>query len=206
MNIIFLVPVISLSFCLIIFFYFRWYIKRRTSASELLAEHKEEAYRVITEINAVTERNILLVEDSIKKLKALLDDTDKRIAVYVRELERSRASEDLYKGLRSGIRAALKTEVEPPAVQSSPAAQLSSVSPHLTLVRPESDGSVARPADQQLPLPQPEVSKPQSQKQLLAEIEDFASQGLSSREIASRIGLSITEVDFALNLLRRKKS
>ena len=206
MNIVYIVLLISLAFNLFMFFYFRWYVKRRTTASVLLPEYRTEVHRLIAEIDAVTDRDSLLVEDRIRKLKELLDDTDKRISVYVKELEKSRAGEALYTNLGKGIRAALRTEADP--VQSSPqgvdqnarlqqAPALSAIRPNIEVV-PQVTPAVAVPPEiQQVRL------KPPSKRQIRASIDLLANEGVTPEEIASRLDISIAEVDLAMNLRRK---
>jgi hypothetical protein len=188
MNIAFFVSAFCFAFCLFMFFYFKWYIKRRTAAEELLAEYRSEVYRLIAEIDSATDRDSLLVEDRIKTLKALLDDTDKRIAVYVRELDRSRTGEALYSSLGRGIRAALIPQA--PAVMPAPPAG-----------KPPAAVEAA-PTAQPAP-PAETVPEGPSKQQIRDQIAGLAGQGLSPAEIASRLNLSLSEVDLALNLLGR---
>jgi hypothetical protein len=103
------VSIVSLSLCISGFFFLRWYISQRTDAGRLLEEYRDEVYRLITEIDGATDRDSRLVEERIKNLRTLLDDTDKRISVYTRELQRSRNSEAIYKNLGRGIREALES-------------------------------------------------------------------------------------------------
>jgi ATP/maltotriose-dependent transcriptional regulator MalT len=171
MNAFFFISIINLAICFIIFFYLKWYIKRRTSAEEILTKYRTEVYGLIGEIDSATDRDSMLVEDRIKKLKTILEEADKRISVYARELERSRSGEALYKSLGRGIRAALKTE-EPP------------YAPPL----PESPPPTAEP----------------SRRKIRSQIETLAFQGVSQHEIASRLNISLSEVDLALNILGTK--
>jgi len=200
MNIVYFVLIISVSFNFFIFFYFKWYIKRRTSSSALLPEHRTEINRLIADIDAATDRDSLLVEERIKKLKEILDDTDKRISVYVKELDKSRAGEALYTNLGRGIRAALKTEAPPVQNQSAP----------LSAARPDTILKTPAPLQQTLPLETPsntqtaEPAKPPSKRQIRAQIDLLANEGVSPEEIASRLDISIAEVDLAMNLRRRK--
>ena len=162
---------LSLALCLVLFFYLRWYVRRRTGAEELLAEYRTEVRRLIAEIDAATDRDSQLVEERIKNLKSLLDDTDRRIAVYVRELERGRAGEALYSSLGRGIRAALDTR---------------------------------KPVRE--PAPMPEIPPPEETESggLRRQIAVMAAQGLTPAEIASRLDLSLSEVDLALKLRGRR--
>ena len=173
------------------FFYLKWYIKRRTATEELLAEYRKETYKLIAEIDAATDRDFLLVEERKKTLKALLDDTDKRIAVYLRELERSRSGEALYTSLGRGIRAALHTPQAPVSTPASP------IQPAAENIPPaESKAPTAVQSAEAIP------ERP-SKQQIRAQIAGLAAEGLSPSEIASRLDLSLSEVDLALNLLGR---
>ena len=202
MNIAYIISITCLAFCLFFFFYFKWYIKRRTSNKEIFAEYQAEAYRLIAEINSVTDRNVQLVEDRIKQLKAVLDDTDRRIAVYARELDRSRTGEALYTSLGRGIRAALKTQAEPAPLKDAPAAEAqrtaAAVQSTLAAAPPSVKPAAAPPAEQ--------VPKTPSKRQIRAQIEVLVNEGLAPGEIASRLGISLAEVDLAMNLMRRSKN
>ncbi|MCL1954777.1 MAG: hypothetical protein FWF68_08250 [Spirochaetes bacterium] len=192
------------------FFYFKWYIKRRTSVLGQLEEYRTEVYRLIAEINAVTDRDSQLVEDRIEKLRAVLDETDKRISVYVKELEKSRTGEALYASLGRGIRAALNnTDVKPPP-------QLSAVRPNVEVQQQLFSAPLEKtPLSQSSQVTSPvqsavqggaQVQKPSSKRQIRASIDLLANEGLPPAEIASRLDISIAEVDLAMNLRRRKKS
>ena len=177
------------------FFYFKWYIKRRTAAEELLAEYRAEVYGLIAEIDNAADRDSLLVEDRIKNLKALLDDTDKRISVYLRELDRSRTGEALYASLGRGIRAALNTS---PVSAPPPPAQTVSAE-NIPPAESETD-SAGQPVP---PVESISADENPSKQQIRAQIAGLAAQGLSPGEIASRLDLSLSEIDLALNLLGR---
>ena len=217
MNITYFILIISLAFCFFMFFYFKWYIKNRTSASGLLPEYRNEVNKLIVEINAVTDRNLSIVEGKIKELKDILEETDKRIAVYARELEKSRKGEELYTQLGRGIRAALKTPVDSSQIAAQQAASLQTAAqtalPQLSIVRP----SIEVLPHLYLPFEQPDVKKTQeppaqtphlhvvkSKKQIRAHIDLLLNEGLPPEKIASQLGISIAEVDLTMNLRRRK--
>jgi len=208
-NINYIVLLICAAFCLFMFFYFKWYIKHRTSASGLLPEQRAEINRLIAELDFVTERNVLLVEDKIKKLKEILDDTDKRISVYVKELEKSRTGEALYTNLGRGIRAALKTEAETAQGSLNGAVQQSAQqsAPVLSSVRPsiEEKPQVPSAGEMQDGQTQQAKQKPQSKRQIRASIDLLANEGLPADKIASRLDISIAEVELAMNLRRKSK-
>jgi len=190
--------VISLCLCVAGFFFFRWYIERKTAARELLADYRAEVYRLIAEIDAAADRDSLLVEERIKTLKSILEDTDRRISVYMRELQRSRAGEAMYSSLGRGIRAALDSR--PPQLESSAPAE-----PPVPVEPPVSP----EPPPQEPPVPQEPPRntaaakrKPKKTK-IKVQIAEMSAEGLSPAEIASRMDLSLAEVELALNLLKR---
>jgi hypothetical protein len=207
MNWAYIVPAASLAFCCFFFFYFRSFIKKRTAAEELLAEYRTEVYRLIAEIDAATDRDALLVEERITSLKKLLEDTDRRISVYVRELDRSRSGEALYTSLGRGIRAALgpgeraaRTEPGPaatPPVRPATEAPRPTAAAGATASRPMSASAAQGTAS---PAPGPAVT-PAAEKTRKTQIAELAAAGLSAGEIASRLDISLSEVDLALSLL-----
>jgi len=204
MNIYYVLFFICISFNIFMFFYFKWFIKRRTSVSGQLAEYRTEVDKLNAEIDAVTDRDSQLIEDRIKKLRDVLDETDKRISVYVKELEKSRAGEALYASLGRGIRAALNTEAAQP--------QLSAVRPNVEVQQPLFSAPIEKTTLSQPSQIKPAVQsgaqtqKPSSKRQIRASIDLLANEGLPPAEIASRLDISIAAVDLAMNLRRRKKS
>jgi len=222
------ISIISLSLCISGFFFLRWYISQKTDASRLLEEYRDEVYRLISEIDAATDRDSRLVEDRIKNLRTLLDDTDKRISVYTRELQRSRNSEAIYKNLGRGIRAALDSipagelpaEAPPPVepvspVESAPPVEPSSSAETTSPVEinelpftdeekgrgsPQARGAGKQKKRKKANTPPPAAHPEKSGIKM--QIAQMAIQGLSPSEIASRLDISSAEVDLALQLLK----
>jgi hypothetical protein len=185
---------VSLAFCVCFFFYFQWYLKRhpalrsQDAADKQLTEYRAEVFRLIAAIDAATDRDTLLVEQRIATLKKMLEDTDKRIAVYTRELGRSRSGEALYSSLSRGVHAALSSR--PPAV------------PEAAVAAAELQAGAA--ADESPPSPAEAVPADDRKPTLKIQIAKLAAQGLSPEDIASRLDLSFSEVDLALNLLGKR--
>ncbi|MDR3337012.1 MAG: hypothetical protein LBT16_07395 [Treponema sp.] len=96
MNLALIFSAVSLVFSVFSFLFLRSYIKRRTGSERILAEFREEADNIKLEINQATVRDVDLVEDRVKTLRTLLEDADRRIAVYARELERRRSEEEVF--------------------------------------------------------------------------------------------------------------
>jgi len=225
-----IISIVSLSLCVSGFFFLRWYISHRTDASRLLDEYRDEVHRLISEIDAATDRDSRLVEERIKNLRKLLDDTDKRISVYTRELQRSRNSEAIYKNLGRGIREALDSipakppeeqsspsEPAPPAEQAPPSEQASLAEPAFP-AKPAADAKINElPFDEEKGNHQaggakkqkkrkttntPPQKKPAEKSGIKMQIAQMALQGLPPSEIASRLKISLAEVDLALKLLK----
>jgi len=193
MNLTYLFLIIFTVLLFFMFFYFRWYIKRRTSVSGQLEEYRTEVNKLKVDINSVTDRNLTLIEDKVKKLKEILEETDKRVSVYAGELENSRRGEALYTSLGRGIRAALRTEEE-----HAPASPLlSPVRPDVSITPPPAKS--AQPAAEE-----PPPSKPPSKRQIRSSIDLLLNEGLSPDQVASRLEISIAEVNLAMNLRRSK--
>jgi|TergutMp193P3_1026864.scaffolds.fasta_scaffold00574_6 hypothetical protein len=207
MNITNIISIVCPAVCLLMFFYFKGYIKRRTSASGMTEEHRSEVIKLMADIDRITDRDSQLIEDRVKKLKELLEETDNRIAAYKKELEsrpvpppnkrpveaayfenddKSRQGEALlYTSLGRGIRAALKTPTPEPA-------------PVLELTLPFEAATA--------PEPRRDISpKPVSKRQIRASIDLLANEGFPPEEIASRLEISLAEVNLAMNLRRPKR-
>jgi len=217
------VSALSLCVSVLSFFFFRWYVRRKTAAARMLADYRSEVARLIAEIDAATDRDSLLVEERIKALRKLLEDTDKRISLYIREAQRSRDGEAMYASLGRGIRAALDSRQPsqdqpslfgsesapqqgepprqgPPAHQgAAPAAAQSGMGASGAAAPPQPAGRVSGAA---LPAEAPGEAAPPSAKPMLkAQVAEMSAAGASVQEIASRLGISIAEVDLALSLL-----
>jgi len=202
MNILHIVSIICFAFCLVIFFYLKWYVKKRTSSFDPLEKYRAEVGMLIAEIDKVTDRDSQLVEDRINQLKKILEEADMQISVYMKELEKIRAgdlpaklpAEALYTSLGKGIRAALSANTA--AEKNSQALQpvLFPVMPHI--VSPQA----AAP-----PAPEEPVKKTPSKKQIRAHIDLLLDEGIPPEKIAERLEISVAEVNLAVNLRRVKK-
>jgi len=228
MTVSLVISIISFSLCVAGFFFLRWYISRRITASQLLEEYRDEVDRLIAGIHAATDKNLLLMEDKIKTLKKFMEDTDKRISVYTREIQRSRNSEAIYKNLGRGIREALDsipagTSPSEPVIPAVPetASSAKTTTPvkkapsdetaELPFTDEEkgkgsrSGSTQTRGAKKQKKRKTTNVQTPavRPEKQgIKMQIAQMAIQGLSPSEIASRLGISLAEVDLALQLLK----
>ncbi|MDR0555086.1 MAG: hypothetical protein LBG76_09875 [Treponema sp.] len=201
MNVSILFSTASLALCVFSFIFFLSYLKRRTGSERILAEFREEIDKLIAEIDGATDRDASLVEDRIKTLRTLLDDADRRISVYVRELDRRRSQEKAYADLgKTPLRHA-----ESPA-ENITAIPTPSVVPQTT----DAQSNAPNPPEETIHLPRIRRSlrlglglevKPLSLPERVAELY---RAGNSAAQISEKLGVTLAEVNLAIALLERK--
>ena len=183
----YIISVVTLIFCCFAFLYFRMYIKKRTGFDGIIKEAREEVNRLLGAIDEITDKDISLIEDREKRLKLLLEETDKRLAVLNRELERRTTAEKTYRemGQTAGIVRNSAPAVNPPA--NNP------------------PDSIPKTTDSSQPVQQAVIAAP-AQPAVSAEeqIREMARAGIAPAIIASRLGISITEAEFAAALETQK--
>ncbi|MDR1249881.1 MAG: hypothetical protein LBK63_11320 [Treponema sp.] len=122
----------SLLICVFGFIGLLRYIRLRTGARHILEEVEDEVNKLIAGINAITDRDITLLEDKSAAVKAMLETLDRRLAAYARELERrekqgaaldalasgpgaqTARTEGTYAALGRGIRSSLRVDAPEP--------------------------------------------------------------------------------------------
>jgi len=182
------------------FFYFRAYLRRRTGQERILSELREEVNSIVRSIDETTDRDISLIEERGKSLRALLEDVDKRLRVYVRELEKRREDEVIHLSLAE--RAPTPTYEELGKNRYHPHRQsLSPAPPPATQSAPVASALLA-PADPVAAQPPPESAPPP----VGGQIRELVRAGLSPQVIASRLGLSIAEVEVVAALMERREA
>lgn len=198
------------------FLYFRAYLSRRTSSGRILSEFRDEVEKLVSEIDAATDRDVQLVEDRMKALRSLLDEADKRIGTMKREIDRRSSEERAYSELGKRARSlplfSEDASLDKPAAAKTPAMD--------TPPRPASQPPLA-PAPLNAPSARPEPStSPQepfgearearfirAHLQVAPKEPPFAERvaelhraGFSSELIAARLGKTIGEVDLVIAL------
>jgi len=196
-TLLFLFSVTALIISVFSFFYFRSYLKRRTSQERILAELQEEVNFILKSINETTERDITLIEGREKDLKSLLEEIDKRLKIYLREMDHARNAEEVYRELgknrykmnRHLARQAAEAENKIEAQKEAESGD----------AFPLPDFDLKKEADTS---PAPQAAAPSIGEQ----IHSLLRSGLSEAVIASRLGISIAEVEFASAILERRSS
>jgi hypothetical protein len=184
------------------------YLRRRTGEERILAEFRDEIDGMITELNEATVRDETLVEQRIRTLRALLEDTDRRIATYVRELDRRQAQAaalDEY-GLSVTVGRDSGAEKKPPAAPAElPAAPRP---PAMSAGGPFQAAPAAAPPPYEV---HPRIRR--AARQIIPAPKPFAEQavelhraGLSPGLIASKLGVTVTEVELTIALAKHNAS
>jgi hypothetical protein len=213
----------ALAFVISVFslFYFRSYLKARTGQARILAEMREEVNSILKSINETTDRDISLIEEREKNLKALLEDIEKRLKVYIREVEVRRGAEEAYRELGKNR---YRLPQDPPR-ESDPHGESDLSGESESPGEPETRREAARQnrngdsrdaarqakPNPAFPVPNFEVKsesasgRPQENLPPLGEqVLSLVRAGFSVPVIASRLGISIAEVEFAAALLDRR--
>ncbi|MDR1908837.1 MAG: hypothetical protein LBQ35_02855 [Spirochaetaceae bacterium] len=181
------------------------YLRRRTGEERILAEFRDEIDGMITELNEATVRDETLVEQRIRTLRALLEDTDRRIATYVRELERRQAQAAALdeSGLSLAGEGDSGAEEKPPAAPRPPATPPEApaggpfqAAPAAAPPPGEVHPRIRRAARQIIPSPKPFAERAM----------ELYRAGLSPGLIASKLGVTVTEVELTVTLAKRKGS
>ena len=184
----FLFSILAFLISVFSFLYFRSYLKRRTSQERILSELQEEVNFILKSINEVTERDITLIKEREKEAKSLLEEIDKRLKIYVREMDQARNAEEVYKKLGKD-RYRINKQAALQAAESEKAAERGAP--------PEAAAA--------FPLPNFDLkAEPESSLSIREQIYSLIRSGLSEAAIAFRLGISIAEVEFAAALLERR--
>ncbi|GHV73835.1 hypothetical protein AGMMS49940_11370 [Spirochaetia bacterium] len=206
----------SLLICGFTFIYLQAYLRRRTGAERILADFEEEVNKIIAGIDAATDRDLTLLEDKAKATKALLETLDRRIAAYARELDRrntqesarnalgsdaARNTEGAYTALGRGLRSTLRVNpsetVDAPA-QTPPAMPEAATMP-LAAQFPVPDGQSAEPRFIR------SANPVKTRTPLTEQVLELSRNGFSPDTIATRLGVTLAEVDLALAMPEHEK-
>ena len=165
---------------ILIYFLLRREIRRSFSSNELFRQVESEVESVITELNRTTERNITLIEDKIRQLSQLIRQADHRMTLMQKERE-------------SGKDRGMEQEPPPPKppVYTRP-------------VRSDPPKQPDLPIDLSPPAVEPEPGLlPEKRLTRREQVMLYHRQGLERTIIASRLGITLGEVDLIVSLGER---
>ncbi|MDR0644666.1 MAG: hypothetical protein LBG05_07135 [Treponema sp.] len=179
MNISTIISIVTLGLCLLFFISCRAWLEKRTGQDRILAEFREEVGKLITEIDAATDRDATLIEDRIKSLKTLLEDVDRRIILHGEEITRRRNHAETYAEL--GRKQIFDGETK-------------------TVIEAKSS------ADEKPSVPHTEIAAPPPAPRTFHEqVRELSRAGFSPNLIAAKLGVSIAAVELAIAIPERKE-
>ncbi|MCL2832223.1 MAG: hypothetical protein FWD78_03550 [Treponema sp.] len=196
------------------FIYLRSYINKKTSYDSTLREVRDEVNRIIKNIDEITDKDISLIEDREKRLKEILEDTEKRLGLLTRELDRRETAEKTYREMGKNparIIDTLKTFKSAPSAEPALSPAVQQASPPAAALPQTAALTVAAPQSVISPAPQPAVQSALPQPAappaipLEEQIRELARSGFPAQAIASRLGISIAEAEFAVALQMRRE-
>ncbi|MCL2093204.1 MAG: hypothetical protein FWH12_03320 [Treponema sp.] len=183
--------------------YIKSYLKKRTSQERILSELKEDIDQIIKTIDSTTERDITLIEERSLALRKLLEETDRRINLYIREMETRKEAEAAYEDLKNRQ---IEKEKSPNPLQSYY---------ELGQKRRPQIKEEEGPEESPYPIPDftllsaaeaPSASEPPPSPPVGEQIRELLRGGFSPGLIASRLGISIAEVELSAALLERREA
>ena len=183
-----------------LFFYIKF--KTEFSSEKVLQNIRREVDKLLIEIQRETENTTLLIEARIEGLKQLIDEADKRISIAEGEIKKRRHEKQVLSKLHAEENVPVKkTQVQkrletyeiiaaPTSASDTPPEVEVAVEPELFNQEPQF--SVAQ---------EPVKIK----KSVKDKIIEMYKQDFTSQYIAKELGISVSEVDFLINMFKNSK-
>ena len=183
-----------------LFFYIKF--KTEFSSAKVLENIRREVDKLLIEIQRETENTILLIEARIEGLKQLIDEADKRISIAEGEIKKRHHE----KQVLSKLHAEETVPVKKTQVQKKLEAYELIASP-----APASDTppEVEVAVEPELFNQEPQFSVAQEPVKIKKSVKDkiieMYKQDFTSQYIAKELGISVSEVDFLINMFKNSK-
>ncbi|MBQ9238801.1 MAG: hypothetical protein IJ191_05735 [Treponema sp.] len=196
--------------------------KRLFSTDDIIARTRAEMNNMVRDIDQTTERNITLLEDRTRRLKALIAEADKHVQLAEQELERARTAAALHERVtRSGKRAAPGERRAAEKYRAIAASEnrrsvgvgsgVSAATDQGSLFSLSSDGTEnpvtvteheeAFPAASSVPPPVYFAEQPVVYEKTFDEsVMELYGQGYAAEDISHALSCSLTEVQFVIDL------
>ncbi|MBO4732721.1 MAG: hypothetical protein J5597_07990, partial [Spirochaetaceae bacterium] len=180
------------------------YIKFKTefSSAKVLENIRLEVDKLLIEIQRETENTILLIEARIEGLKQLIDEADKRISIAEGEIKKRRHE----KQVLSKLHAEETVPVKKTQVQKKLEAYEILASP---TPAPNTPPEVEVAVEPELFNQEPQFSVAQEPVKIKKSVKDkiieMYKQDFTTQYIAKELGISVSEVDFLINMFKNSK-
>lgn len=191
---------IALNFILtLLLFFIALRVIRKSLSSKRHTEAMErEVGALVTELNQTAERNILLLEEKIKRLRELVNRADRKIKVLEREKERE--------PLR--VYSELKGRIAAPESEPEPEPELPAGGEAGSEVDNGKSGEGRKPPELETPKEPASpaegeksgYTEPRDEEALRKAVVAMERQGLGSIIISRKLNLSMAEVDLILSI------
>ena len=196
------VLILIINVCLWLFFFVKF--KREFSSEKVLENIRREVDKLLMEIQRETETTTLLIEARIEGLKKLISEADKRLSIAEGEIKKRKHEKQVLSKLHTEENVPVKkTQVQKKLEAYE---MIASPSPALALeVQPEVEVDVEPELFNQEPqfsvAPEPVKIKKSTKDKIL----EMYKQDFTSQYIAKELGISVSEVDFLINMLKNSK-
>ncbi|MBP5328673.1 MAG: hypothetical protein J6Y75_02110 [Spirochaetaceae bacterium] len=183
-----------------LFFYIKF--KTEFSSAKVLENIRLEVDKLLKEIQRETENTILLIEARIEGLKQLIDEADKRISIAEGEIKKRRHE----KQVLSKLHAEENVPVKKTQVQKKLEAYEILASP---TPAPNTPPEVEVAVEPELFNQEPQFSVAQEPVKIKKSVKDkiieMYKQDFTTQYIAKELGISVSEVDFLINMFKNSK-
>lgn len=214
---------------LLIFLFVRARIRKALDAEGLQEVLRRETGELVRDLNQTTDRNITLMEDSLRSLKEAVAEADRRVEVLRREAERRTQEGAVYDrlgrlraassggGSGGGEAAWRNPETPVPAVRS--AVPASPILEPAAAARPGPEGAptpagtspgrgysginpgeAAEPRQPSIPFVTFSSTPLRAKPPLKEEVLSLNRRGISSEFIAAKLGITVAEVELIVSL------
>ncbi|MBO7485197.1 MAG: hypothetical protein J6T84_03980 [Spirochaetaceae bacterium] len=183
-----------------LFFYIKF--KTEFSSAKVLENIRREVDKLLIEIQRETENTTLLIEARIEGLKQLIDEADKRISIAEGEIKKRRHE----KQVLSKLHAEETVPVKKTQVQKKLEAYEILASP---TPAPNTPPEVEVAVEPELFNQEPQFSVAQEPVKIKKSVKDkiieMYKQDFTTQYIAKELGISVSEVDFLINMFKNSK-
>ena len=194
--------ILIINICLWLFFFIKF--KREFSSEKVLENIRIEVDKLLKEIQRETENTTLLIEARIEGLKTLISEADKRLSIAEGEIKKRKHEKQVLSKLHAEENVPVKKTQVQKKLEAYEMIASPSSAPALE-VQPEVEVDVEPELFNQEPqfsvAPEPVKIKKSTKDKIL----EMYKQDFTSQYIAKELGISVSEVDFLINMLKNNK-
>jgi hypothetical protein len=172
-------------------------IRFQLSKGQILEEIRDEVHGLIVEMNQTADRNVGLAEERIKRLQVLISESDKKIQLLSREIEKHQVGVDVYEKLKESSRKRVLSS-ESTSAGNIREEKISYDPVISTSISPSIDNRESKGTEADGKIRETDVDE--DVDTLSDRVVRLARQGFGSRIIAQKLDSSLGEVELILSL------